>query len=146
MSQELPGFPVVVPIDIQWGDLDTYGHVNNVTYLKWFEHVRCLYATKVGVEVVARDRGVGALVASVSCKYLRQISFPGKVLAGVRVTRLTIGSVSLECQVADGSTKVPVAEATCDAVLYDYAEGRPIPVPDPIWKAVEELEGRQFST
>ena len=100
-SDSLPGFAVVVPLTIQWGDLDAYGHVNNVCYLKWFEHARCIYATKVGVEVVSREEGVGALVASVSCKYLRQITFPGEVLVGVRITRLTIGSVTLECLIAD---------------------------------------------
>lgn len=141
---ELAGYPIVLPIPIQWGDLDAYGHVNNVVYMRWFEHARCVYGDKVGVEVVSRETGIGALVASVSCKYLRQMTFPGDVLVGVRITRLSIGSVSLECCIADASTKVPVAQATCDAVLYDYALGQPVPVPERIRLAVENLEGKPF--
>ncbi len=145
MQPTLEGFPLVVPIQIQWGDLDAYGHVNNVVYLRWFEHARCVYGQKVGVEVVSREKGIGALVASVNCKYLRQISFPGNILAGIRVSRLSIGSVSLECTIADAQTKVPVAEASCDAVLYDYSIGQPVPVPDKIRLAVQQLEGREFT-
>lgn len=29
--------------DIFWGDMDTFGHVNNVMYLKWFETGRCIF-------------------------------------------------------------------------------------------------------
>ena len=119
--------------------------MNNVVYLRWFEHARCVYGQKVGVEVVSREKGIGALVASVNCKYLRQISFPGNILAGIRVSRLSIGSVSLECTIADAQTKVPVAEASCDAVLYDYSIGQPVPVPDEIRLAVQQLEGREFT-
>ena len=57
---------------------------------------------------------------------------------------MSIGSVTLECRIADGQTGVPVAEGTCDVVLYDYAAGKPVPVPDHIRAAVEQLEGKSF--
>ncbi|WP_417744091.1 acyl-CoA thioesterase [Rosistilla oblonga] len=140
----LQDFPLVVRIPIQWGDLDAYGHVNNVVYMKWFEHVRCLYGERVGVEVVSRDSGTGAIVASVQCKYLRQLNFPGDVAVGVRVCRVSIGSVSLECLIVDEATGVPAAQATCDVVLYNFAQQKPVPVPDAIREAVEKLEGKSF--
>lgn len=141
---QLDGFPIVIELPIQWGDLDAFGHVNNVVYLKWFEAVRAIYATRVGVDVMPRQTGVGAVLASISCKYLRQLNYPGSVLSGIRVTRLSIGSVTLQCQIADGQTGVPVADGTCDVVLYDYAADKPVPIPDHIRAAVEELEGKAF--
>lgn len=140
----LDGFPVVVPLPIQWGDLDAYGHVNNLIYLRWFESARAVYATRVGVEVLPSQTGVGAVLATISCKFLRLLNYPGDVLSGVRVTRISLGSVTLEYLVADSQTGVPVAEGTSDVVLYDYAADRPVPVPDHIRKAVEQLEGRPF--
>ncbi len=141
----LQGFPVVVQLPIQWGDLDAYGHVNNLVYLKWFEAARAVYASRVGVEVIPRQNGVGAVLASISCKYLRQLSYPGNIFSGVRAARISIGSVSLEFRIADGQIGVPVAEGTCDAVLYDFADDEPVPVPDHIRAAVEELEGKSFT-
>ena len=141
----LQGFPVVVQFPIQWGDLDAYGHVNNLAYLKWFEAVRALYALRVGVDVLPRKKGVGAVLASISCKYLRQASYPGYVVAGVRVTRLSVGGITLNFRIADGQIGVPVAEGNCDVALYDYADDKPIPIPDPIRAAVEKLEGKSFA-
>ncbi len=138
-------FPVVIELPIQWGDLDAYGHVNNLVYLKWFEAARAVYGTRVGVQLLPGSEGVGAMVASISCKYLRQRSYPGRVFSGVRVVRVSIGSVTLESRIVDGQTGVPVAEASCDAVLYDQATESPIPIPGHILSAVEALEGKSFA-
>ncbi len=144
-STVLREFPVVIRLPIQWADLDVYGHVNNVVYLKWFEAARIAYASQVGVEVLARDHGVGAILMSVTCNYLRPLAYPGDVLSAVRITRLTIGGIALKYVIADAQTGVPVADGSSDAVLYDYAADRPVPVPDDIRAAVEALEGKSFS-
>ena len=141
----LQGFPVVLQLPIQWGDLDAYGHINNLVYLKWFEAARAIYASRVGVDVLPRQNGVGAVLASISCKYLRQMSYPGNILAGVRVERMSIGGITLDFRIADGQIGVPVAEGNCDVVLYDTADDKPIPIPDHIRAAVENLEGKAFA-
>lgn len=131
-------------LPIQWGDLDAYAHVNNTVYLKWFEAARAVYASRVGVEVTPGKQGVGGVLAGVACKYLRQPNYPGDVFVGVRMTRMSLASVTLECRIVDAQTGVPVAEATCDVVFHDYAVEKIVPVPDNIRAAVETLEGRRF--
>jgi acyl-CoA thioester hydrolase len=140
----LAEFPVVIRIPIQWGDLDVYGHVNNVVYLRWFEAARAAYAMRVGVEILSRNHGVGAILASISCNYRRPLAYPGEVLSAVRVTRVTVGSVRLEYLVADARTGVTVADGDSHVVLYDYTTEQPVPVPDQIRSAVELLEGKSF--
>ncbi len=142
----LEEFPIVVELPIQWGDLDSYGHVNNLAYLRWFETVRAVYALRVGVSVTPQREGVGAALAAISCRYLRQLSFPGNVVAGVRVTRMSIGSITLGFLIIDGQTGVPVAQGECDAVIYDYSADKPVPVPEHIRTAVEEKEEKPFPT
>jgi len=137
-------YPVVIRLPVQWGDLDVYGHVNNVVYLKWFEAARAVYALRVGVEILSRDYGIGAILASITCNYRRPLPYPGEVLSGVRVTRISVGSVTLEYLVVDAQTGVPVADGNSDVVLYDYAADKPVPVPDHIRAAVERLEGKPF--
>ena len=140
----LQQYPIVVRLPIQWGDLDAYGHVNNVVYLRWFEAARAVYATRVGVEVLSRTHGVGAMLTSLRWNFRRQLSYPGEVLVGVSVTRVSVGSVTVACGIADASTGVPVADGTCDVVMYDYAADRPVAVPDLIRQSVEQLEGKSF--
>ena len=140
----LEEFPIVVELPIQWSDLDAYGHVNNLAYLRWFENVRAVYAMKVGVSVTPQREGLGAALAAISCKYLRQLSFPGRIVAGARVTRMSIGGITLEFRIIDGQTGVPVAQGGCDAVIYDYAADKPVPIPEHIRTAVEKLEEKPF--
>ena len=141
----LQQFPVAVRLPIQWGDLDAYGHVNNLVYLKWFETARAAYATEVGVQVIPGPDGVGAVIGSIECKYLRQLGFPGEVYSGVRMKRLSVGTITLESRIVDAELGTTAAEGTCDAVLWDYATRQPVAVPDAIRDAVEKLEGRSFS-
>jgi len=143
-SPVIAGYPVAIRLPILWGDLDVYGHVNNVVYLRWFEAVRAEYAMRVGVEVLVRDRGIGAILASISCRYHRPLPYPGEVFSGVRVTRISVGSVTLEYKIVKADTGVPVADGVSDVVLFDYAANKPVPVPDAIRQAVEALEGKAF--
>ena len=140
----LRDFPVVFRAPIQWADLDAYGHVNNLVYLRWFEAARAIYATRVGVEVLPKPTGVGALVGAISCKYHRQLSYPGEIFSGVRITRIAVAGVTLESRIVEAALGVTVADGQCEVVLVDYATGQPIPVPDHIRAAVEALEGREF--
>ena len=68
------------------------------------EAARAAYAIRVGVEVLSRDRGIGAILASITCNYRRPLAYPGEVLSAVRVTRVSVGSVTLEYLVADAET------------------------------------------
>jgi acyl-CoA thioester hydrolase len=33
---DLAQFPVIVELDVAWGDMDSYAHVNNVVYFRYF--------------------------------------------------------------------------------------------------------------
>ncbi|MDG2383694.1 MAG: thioesterase family protein [Pirellulaceae bacterium] len=143
-SITMDGYPIVVQLPIQWGDLDAYGHVNSLVHLKWFESARAIYASAVGVDVLPSPKGIGGILASIQCHYVRQASYPGDILTGVRAARVSVASITLEFQVTDAKLGVPLANGSCDAILYDYATESPIPIPDPIRAAVEQLEGRSF--
>ena len=140
----LAQYPIVIELPIQWSDLDAYGHVNNLAYLKWFEAARAVYAMKVGVAVTPDPNGYGAALADVECRFLRQANYPAVVFVGVRISRMTIGSVTIEFKIVDSGTGVALAEGGSNAVIYDNAAGKPTPIPDRIRNAVEELEGRHF--
>ncbi len=141
---QLQDYPIVLRLPIQWGDLDAYGHVNHVVYFKWFEAARAVYASRVGVAILSSENGVGAILAGITWKFHRQRGYPGDVLCGVRVTRISIGSVTVQCHVADAQTGVPLGDGSCDAVLFDFAANEPVPVPEGIRAAIEKLEGKSF--
>ena len=42
-------WPVTIELPVQWGDMDSFGHVNNVVYLRWFESARIAYGNRIGL-------------------------------------------------------------------------------------------------
>jgi acyl-CoA thioester hydrolase len=66
-------------IPIRWGDMDAMGHVNNTTYFRYFEIVRLEWLFKVGAPT--DPNGLGPVIVNAFCNFIRQLEYPGDVLA-----------------------------------------------------------------
>ncbi len=96
MKAVLAEFPVVVVQPVQWGEQDPLGHVNHVTYFRWYESARIAYFLKVGLMDMHKNEHIGPILASVANDYRRQISYPDTVHIGVRITRIGRTSMDME--------------------------------------------------
>jgi acyl-CoA thioester hydrolase len=66
-------------IPIRWGDMDAMGHVNNAMYFRYLETVRIEWLHRAGG---APDRaGSGPIIVNAFCNFVRQLEYPGEVLA-----------------------------------------------------------------
>ena len=68
---------MVVPI--RWGDMDAMGHVNNTVYFRYMEVVRLEWLFKIGG--APDPSGIGPVIVNAFCNFIRQLEFPGDVLA-----------------------------------------------------------------
>jgi acyl-CoA thioester hydrolase len=66
-------------IPIRWGDMDIMRHVNNVAYLRYFESVRVDWLQSIAA--APNPDGEGPVVVNVFCNFIKQLEFPGSVLA-----------------------------------------------------------------
>jgi acyl-CoA thioester hydrolase len=124
------GFTLTVALPVQWGDMDALGHVNNTCYLRWFESARIALFRHLGLGSVTRPEGVGPILATQTCDYLRPLVFPADVVVGVRTTRVGTTSVTMEYAIwVAGAPETPVARGTSVVVLVEYASGARVPVP-----------------
>ena len=129
-SPDLPNFPAVATIPIQWGDQDLFKHVNNTVYFRWFESSRVEYWHKSGLFDALEVKGFGPILASVTCNYKRQIKFPDTVSIGTRVEKLGTSSVTLSHEVFSQSNNAVSATGTSVIVLFDYAAQHSVPIAD----------------
>src|SRR5437879_12434522 len=89
MSQELlQGFPVVIHQAVVWGDMDSYQHVNNVVYFRYFENARLEYFRRLGWGTVRPESGVGPIVASMQARFRKALTYPDTIAIGARITSL----------------------------------------------------------
>lgn len=141
----LAGFPVTVTLPVQWGDQDAFDHVNNTVYFRWYESARIAYGRQVGLHLWKETRNIGPILASITCDYRRQLTFPDTIHVGARVTRIGRSSMTMEHVLVSEAVGGVAAEARSAVVMFDYNAGRSYPVPDEIRRAIEELEGRSFA-
>ena len=66
-------------IAIRWGDMDAMGHVNNATYFRYLESLRIEWFRHIGCQPDAG--GVGPVIINAFCSFIRQLEYPGEVLA-----------------------------------------------------------------
>jgi acyl-CoA thioester hydrolase len=87
------------PTDMRWGDLDAYGHVNNVRFFDYFQEARVIWLTHSGVRM--DDPNFGFVVVHVSCDFTRELNYPAKLLSRIDVVKTGRSSITLIQTVCD---------------------------------------------
>lgn len=137
---ELARFPVVVEQDVAWGDMDSYQHVNNVVYFRYFENARIPWLDRIGWMKLRAETGFGPIIASTSARYRRPISFPDHILIGVRAADVQLDRVTIEYRIVSTKLNALAADGEAVVVSYDYNAAKKCPIPEAVRKAIEELE------
>ena len=138
-------FPIVISLAVEWGDQDSFGHVNNTVYLKWCETARVVYLEQIEMWQLIKTEGVGPLLAAVSCDYRHPVTFPDTVQVGARVTKIGNSSFGMTHKVVSLAQNRVVAESDTVLVFVEYKHNRSLKVPDGLRKAMEQLEGRPLA-
>jgi len=140
---ELPNrrgeFRVLRTITTRWMDNDQYGHVNNVVYYSYFDTaVNGFLIEASGCDV--RELPQIGIVAETSCRFLRELSFPDVVHAGLALEKLGNSSVVYRIGLFRNDEVEPAALGRFVHVYVDNASRRPVPVPGEVRKALAKLE------
>jgi acyl-CoA thioester hydrolase len=131
-------FRVLRAITTRWHDNDHYGHVNNVVYYAYFDTaVNGFLIEASGTDI--RDLPAIGIVAETSCRFLRELSFPDTVWAGLALERLGNSSVVYRIGLFRNDESEPAALGRFVHVYVDNATRRPVPVPAPIRAALAAI-------
>ena len=133
-----------IPIPLRWGDLDAYGHINNVETLRLVEEarVRAFWhatgedrgdALPTAVLELNAESAVWSLVARTEIEYLRPMPYSSAPL-DVEVWLGRMGGASIEVcfelySPIGVTPRVLYARAATTIVTVDAASGRPTRFP-----------------
>jgi acyl-CoA thioester hydrolase len=122
-------------IRVRWGDCDAFGHVNNASYLTYFEEARIDYWKAVVPDVPFR--GMAIVHSSVD---FRGQAYPGDVLTvRTAITELRRTSFWVAYEVLRGDQVMATGRSA--QVFFDYDAQRPSPIPDAFRAQVASYEG-----
>jgi acyl-CoA thioester hydrolase len=125
-------------IPTRWMDNDVYGHVNNVQYYSFFDTVVNGYLIGEGALDPAASTVIG-LVVETKCNYFESLSFPDEVQAGLRVARLGGSSVRYDIGLFRRDAAQAAAQGHFVHVYVDRVTRRPVPLPEPLRRALAPL-------
>jgi acyl-CoA thioester hydrolase len=116
-------------IPIRWGDMDAMGHVNNTLYFRYMEIVRIEWLHSLGG--APDPKGTGPVIVNAFCNFLKQLEYPGDILAKHYVAKP--GRTSFETYITLERTDAPgviYASGGAKTVWVDFPAGKSVPLPD----------------
>jgi acyl-CoA thioester hydrolase len=140
-ADPLAGYPVVVEQVVVWGDMDSYRHVNNVVYFRYFENARLEYFRRMGWFEYEEQTGVGPILQATQCRFRRPLTYPDTIRIGARVTHVGQDRMTMEHRLVSQALGEVAALGESTVVTFHYANGKKVAVPDEIRRRVAELEG-----
>ncbi|HZK83140.1 MAG TPA: acyl-CoA thioesterase [Desulfosporosinus sp.] len=141
---ELADFPVKVKMSLAWGEMDAYGHINNIYYLRYFEAARIQYFQETGLMDSKSETGLGPILAQTTCKYHKPLTYPDQIVIGAKVKSISKSSFVMEHLIVSERLGV-VASGEGIIVMYDYNTSQKTKLPLVIKAAIEEAEKGNFS-
>ncbi len=136
----LARFPVVIEFDVGWSDMDSFDHVSNLEYFRYFQDARLNYILRTGWLDTKRDLGLGPILKSTSATYRKPVKYPDRVWVGARVVDLQVDRVTFEHILVSRTWDAVACEGTAVVVSYDYRGEGKVAIPESVRKAIEELE------
>ncbi len=130
-----PSFRFSTSLRVRWADCDAFGHLNNASYLSYFEEARLDYWNAVVPDIPFP--GMALVHASVDFKGQ---AYPGDMLSiAAAVTELKTTSFWASYEVRRGDAVVAVGRTA--QVFFDYASQKPTPIPDDFRARIVAYEG-----
>jgi acyl-CoA thioester hydrolase len=114
---------------IDWGDMDLYGHINNVAFMRYVQAGRIAFWENLGLASKPEESGFGFVLASTHCDFKASLFYPGSVKIITELDFIKNSSIGLKHIVFNDAGEI-AAETKDVLVTYDYIDRKKINIPD----------------
>ena len=124
-------------ITVNWGDMDSLGHVNHSVFARWMETSRMKFFSDVGIMNLYESSNIGPILAKIEVDYKAPVIFPDVVNCKTSVSRIGRSSFDMAYVIRSSNQEnkiVAVGKVVC--VLIDYTSGKPVEIPDTLRKSI----------
>lgn len=137
--KSLDDFNIKVEIPIAWGDMDSFKHVNNTKFFKYFETARIKYFEETGFIETMEKNSIGPILASTAAKFIKPLFYPDTVTVGTRVTSIEPTHFTMEYIIGSKSKGI-AALGESKLVIYDYKSSKKTTLPDIVRNKIREID------
>jgi acyl-CoA thioester hydrolase len=136
----LSGYPVVVRQAVVWGEMDSYCHVNNVVYFRYFENARMEYFRRLDWPAFEQETGIGPILAATQARFRRALTYPDTIAVTARLGTLGEDRFTLEHRIFSTQLGDVATEGQGTVVAYHYPRGTKVSLPEELRRRIANLE------
>ncbi len=138
----LAGWPVIVEQRVVWGEMDSYGHVNNTVYFRYFENARLEYFRRLGWPVAQRPTGIGPILHTTTARFRKPLEWPDSIAIGARIPNIEADRFTMEHAILSERWGDFATLGSGLIVTFDYTTNAKVAVPDDLRRRIAKIEGR----
>lgn len=132
----LSDYPLHFQQTVAWGDMDAFGHVNNVMYYRYFESARIEYLEQFNIfnyEVIT-------VISKSDCRYLSPVFYPDQLVVATRVEEIRNSAMRMRYTLFSQSQNKVVADGEAVIVVLDAKTNGKVAIPDAFKQKVIDFE------
>jgi len=119
-----------IAMDVRWGDMDAFNHVNNASYLRYVEEARVAWFKTLTPDWASVD--CAPILAAATVNYRRPIGWPERLRVSLLAGRVGGKSLTLEHRI-ESATRDGLHYADGQAVMvWVDRSGASIPLPEAV--------------
>jgi acyl-CoA thioester hydrolase len=136
-------FPVIVTQAIVWGEMDSYQHVNNVVYFRYFENGRLEYFRRLGWFDFEKATGIGPILQATQARFRRALTYPDTIHIGTRLKEMQDDRFIIEHNIVSESLDEVATVGDGTIVTFHYASGKKVAMPEELKERIRALEAKR---
>lgn len=131
---------MVVSQNLIWGDMDSFEHINNATYFRYFEDVRMAFFGKLNMIEYKNETHIGPILASTRCDFRVPLTYPDTIQIGTLVEDIETKRFNMKYVVYSEQLKKVAAEGDGLIVYYDYLREKSCEIPEAVLSSINNLQ------
>jgi len=141
LKRSIEDFPVQINLDVMWGEMDSFQHVNNIVYFRYFESVRIDYFSKIKVLKIMETLNIGPILAETQCKFIKPLIYPDRVTVGAIIDDIKEDRFLMNYAVASHSHNKDIAALGSGLIVYyDYEKKQKAAIPKEVLTQINLIQ------
>lgn len=118
---------------VRWGDMDAFGHVNNIMYFRYFEQCRVNWLSHIGRAEAVTEVVEGPVIVSTTADFLIPLHYPATVSISMYGSAPGRSSFSSYYEIRDTDQPEKLyTTGQAKIVWVDQKKGKSAPLPEDI--------------
>lgn len=132
--------PAVLELRLDWSEMDLFGHINNVMYMKYIQASRVNYWDQVSLMRFFEKDKTGPVLLSTSCRFIKPLHYPGNITVRAGVEFMKNSSFGIHHQIFNQQNEI-CAEAHDVIVMFDFAKNEKVNISEELREEIVRFEG-----